>query len=227
MIVEAPYAVKTHTDPSDEVVAFAQSVGAGVTDLHRFWTAPRKNQQARYERILLATIELAREGGYDAIQMRDVTSRSGASLASIYTYFQSRDNLAYRAAVAWASLMLGRARKRVDDDLADATPGERMLARQEGLIAAICEEPNMLALWVRSTMTNDPSVVASQRGVDWSYWNSDPDAPAEADEARRLYMELAQDVFYAGAVRWVFGQEELEHVMGSVRRLRESISRIA
>src|SRR5260370_40152778 len=58
-----------------------------------FWAVPRSAQQDRYERVMRATIDLAREGGYNAVQMREVAKRSGVALGTVYTYFQSRDNL--------------------------------------------------------------------------------------------------------------------------------------
>lgn len=222
VVGEPSYAPEYHADPSEAVVAFAISAGADPGALHRFWTAPRKSQQTRYERILLATMEIAREHGYDAVQMRDVAARSGASLASIYTYFQSRDNLAYRAAVVWASLMLSRARVEVAGELEGLGASEQLLARQNAQTAAICGEPNMLALWVHSTMTDDPAVVSAQRDVHWAYWLEDSNGVIPDAEARRN-LELAQDVFYARAVRWVFGQDDLESVVQSVTELRRRL----
>lgn len=207
-------------DPSEAVTAFAISVGAETHTLHRFWRAPRKNQQSRYEQILLGTIRLARVGGYDAVQVRDVATESGVSLASIYTYFGSRDNLAYRAAVIWCSLMMSRAKLSVARAVAGIDdPLERTLARFETQATTMLSEPQMLALWVRSTMTDDPDVVAAQRGIHWAYWiDSNPMETNTADEQQEL-QELVQDVFYAGAVRWVFGQQDLEEVLTSVREI--------
>ena len=45
------------------------------------------------ERLLAAAAELAAEGGYDAVQMRDVAQRSGVAMATMYRYFSSKENL--------------------------------------------------------------------------------------------------------------------------------------
>ena len=37
-----------------------------------------KSHLARRERVIRAALELAAEGGYDAVQMRDVAGRGGA-----------------------------------------------------------------------------------------------------------------------------------------------------
>jgi AcrR family transcriptional regulator len=55
-------------------------------------------QQARKERLLLVAAELASEGGYDAITMRDVAIRANVGLATLYRYFNSKDHLLREAA---------------------------------------------------------------------------------------------------------------------------------
>src|SRR5690606_28940493 len=51
------------------------------------------NQAARRARVLEAALALAAEGGYDAVQMRDVASRAQVALGTIYRYFSSKDHL--------------------------------------------------------------------------------------------------------------------------------------
>ena len=51
------------------------------------------NQAARRDRVLEAAMDLAGEGGYDAVQMRDVAARAQVALGTIYRYFSSKDHL--------------------------------------------------------------------------------------------------------------------------------------
>ena len=51
------------------------------------------NQAARRDRVLDAAMSLAAEGGYDAVQMRDVASRAQVALGTIYRYFSSKDHV--------------------------------------------------------------------------------------------------------------------------------------
>ena len=60
-----------------------------------------RSQQARRERIMLAVLDLAAEGGYDAVQMRDVADRAGVALGTLYNYYESRENLIYEAMIEW------------------------------------------------------------------------------------------------------------------------------
>src|SRR5881392_2968914 len=52
-----------------------------------------RSQQARRDRVIEAALQLAAEGGYDAVQMRDVASRAHVALGTIYRYFASKDHL--------------------------------------------------------------------------------------------------------------------------------------
>ena len=49
-----------------------------------------RSQAARRDRVLRAALELGREGGYDAVQMREVATEAGVALGTIYRYFSSR-----------------------------------------------------------------------------------------------------------------------------------------
>ncbi|WP_183407825.1 TetR/AcrR family transcriptional regulator [Nocardioides marmoriginsengisoli] len=199
-------------EASDELRAFVESVGSPTDNLHPYWVAPRKSQQNRYERVLLATISLARGGGYEAVQMRDVADRSGVALGTVYTYFQSRDNLAHRGAIIWAALMLSRAEDAAVNSTAALGTTEHILERFRVQASLWLDETNMLDLWVRSTMTDDPAVVSAQRHISWPYW-------IRTDEASQTIPDLADiirligEVFYAGAVRWAFGQADLPQVI--------------
>ena len=50
-------------------------------------------QQDRRRRILDATISLASEGGFDAVQMREVADRAEVALGTLYRYFPSKIHL--------------------------------------------------------------------------------------------------------------------------------------
>jgi TetR/AcrR family transcriptional regulator, cholesterol catabolism regulator len=54
---------------------------------------PPASQLARRERILDAAVELASDGGYDAVQMREVADRADVALGTLYRYFPSKVHL--------------------------------------------------------------------------------------------------------------------------------------
>lgn len=171
-----------------------------------------KSQQERHQRVIAATIRLARQGGADAVQMRDVADASGVSLGTVYTYFQSRDNLLYQAMLQWLD-KLPPAAISVDPSMADSPLDE--IERVTRLYLA---EPGLLNAYVRSTLTADYGVIDLRKGTDWGRsldqlpalkraLNGRPDGAAK----------LLNDVFYAATVRWAFGQLDDEDVVGHMR----------
>jgi len=66
-------------------------------------TALTTRQMQRRERILETAIELASDGGYEAVQMRDVAARADVALGTLYRYFASKDHLLAAAWAHWAS----------------------------------------------------------------------------------------------------------------------------
>src|SRR3954462_13558487 len=54
---------------------------------------PTEAQRARGHRILRAAADLATEGGFDAVQMREVAERADVALGPLYRYFPSKIHL--------------------------------------------------------------------------------------------------------------------------------------
>ncbi|SCF69138.1 transcriptional regulator, TetR family [Streptomyces sp. MnatMP-M17] len=52
-----------------------------------------QRQEARRRRILAATHQLACEGGFGAVQMREVAEEAGVALGTLYRYFPSKIHL--------------------------------------------------------------------------------------------------------------------------------------
>jgi AcrR family transcriptional regulator len=56
-----------------------------------------RSQAARRRRVLDATLALAAEGGFDAVQMRDVAAAADVALGTVYRYFSSKERLLLEA----------------------------------------------------------------------------------------------------------------------------------
>src|SRR3954452_5729150 len=84
--------------------------------------AETPSQRARRERILTAALDLATEGGFDAVQMREVADRADVALGTLYRYFPSKVHLLVSA--------LGRTFQTLHDsvqvDSSSGTPQERV-----------------------------------------------------------------------------------------------------
>jgi AcrR family transcriptional regulator len=56
-----------------------------------------RSQAARRRRVLDATLRLAADGGFDAVQMRDVATAADVALGTVYRYFSSKERLLLEA----------------------------------------------------------------------------------------------------------------------------------
>ena len=74
-------------------------------DLAETYAHLRPGDSARERLTLIRIYEelrpLGYEGGYDAVQMRDVAARANVALGTIYRYFSSKDHLLAEAQVEW------------------------------------------------------------------------------------------------------------------------------
>lgn len=90
---------------------------------------PPASQRARRERILDAAVELATDGGYDAVQMREVADRAEVALGTLYRYFPSKVHLLVSA--------MGRTFQSLQESVQVASPGGTPEERVYRVVAAV------------------------------------------------------------------------------------------
>jgi AcrR family transcriptional regulator len=111
------------------------------------------SQLARRERILDAAVELASDGGWDAVQMREVADRADVALGTLYRYFPSKVHLLVSA--------MGRTFQqlhesmRVDDD---GTVQERVYRVVAGVTRYLARHRRLSGAMIRALMTADADV---------------------------------------------------------------------
>ncbi len=89
---------------------------------------------------------LAQEGGYDAVQMREVSARADVALGTIYRYFGSKDEILAEGLVGWVADVrdrIGRRPRRGD------TPGEQLA----DALRAASRVPDDVTPLLRAVMT--------------------------------------------------------------------------
>ena len=121
-----------------------------------------KSQAARRQRVILAAMELATEGGYDAVQMRDVAARADVALGTIYRYFVGKDHLLAAALVEWARDLERRVGQKPPkgDTIAD-----RMVDILRRATRAMERDPMLSAAVVTALSQPDPQVAECQEEV--------------------------------------------------------------
>jgi AcrR family transcriptional regulator len=109
------------------------------------------SQLARRERILDAAMALAAEGGWDAVQMREVAERSDVALGTLYRYFPSKVHLLVAA--------LGRTFQTLQDsvgvDATAGTPQERVYRVVAVMTRYLARHRRLSGAMVRALMTAD------------------------------------------------------------------------
>jgi TetR/AcrR family transcriptional regulator, cholesterol catabolism regulator len=119
-------------------------------------------QAARRERVIRAALVLGSEGGYDAVQMRDVARKAGVALGTIYRYFSSKDHLLAAALVDWVLDLERRvtARPPRGDTVADRVVS--VLRRATG---AMEREPKLAEAVVTAIASPDSGAAGCQQTV--------------------------------------------------------------
>ena len=114
----------------------------------------RQSQAARRQRAIVTVLELARTGGYDAIQVRAIAERTGISSDTIYRYFGSRDGLISQAVTQWIHQeLVGPA----PTWLVGETPAEQLLAYCRNVWAVWEQSPALLEVFVRAALAEGPA----------------------------------------------------------------------
>jgi TetR/AcrR family transcriptional regulator, cholesterol catabolism regulator len=117
-------------------------------------------QLIRRATIIEAVIDLIAEVGADAVQMRDVSKRSGVALATVYRYFNSKEYLLAAALEDWQKRLTRRILvSRARDTGRDPLPG--VLDYLQRAQRAFHRNPNMTALMFQTTTSTDPEARAT------------------------------------------------------------------
>lgn len=113
-------------------------------------------QWERRQRIVRAALELLEDGEYDRIQIRDVASRSGFAVGTLYRYFNSKEHLYAAVMVEWARSFGNDLRRRP----LRGTPPERLNEVARRVIRAFENRGQFLRLEMVLENSVDPDAVA-------------------------------------------------------------------
>ncbi|MFJ6214818.1 TetR family transcriptional regulator [Streptomyces sp. NPDC092296] len=116
-----------------------------------------ERQRERRRRILGAAVALARRGGFDAVQMREVAEGSGVALGTLYRYFPSKIHLLVATMQDQLEQMLDRLRRHPP---AGDGPAERVTETLMRAFHALQREPQLAEAMVRALTFADRSAGA-------------------------------------------------------------------
>jgi AcrR family transcriptional regulator len=162
------------------------------------------NQAARRERVLDAALSLAADGGYDAVQMRDVATHAQVALGTIYRYFSSKDHLLAACQVELWKAQEERFGERPPDG---TTPSARVLSVIDRAMRGAEREPQRTAALITASASPDPAVRDCQIQIMAIMDSVLEGAMADdVDEPRRAQIAMTiRQVWFAMLLGWVNG----------------------
>jgi len=174
------------------------------------------SQLARRERILDTAMALAAEGGYDAVQMREVAERADVALGTVYRYFPSKVHLL----VAAMSRTFETLQENVRVD-ASGTPEERIYRAVAAVTRYLARNRRLSGAMIRALMSAD---IEASREVEQAgdllvklivSATRDPDAaPASAaDEREALIAHVIGKVWLTDVVTLLSGRMTVSQVL--------------
>ena len=167
-------------------------------------------QQARRQRVVDAAMELGLEGGYEAVQMRDVAARAEVAMGTVYRYFISKDHLLAAALVHWVEQLdsrLSQVPARGDNS------AERVLDVLDRALRSMGRQPRLVGAVFTALASPDPAAIECQQQVAAlmdgiiSRAIGEPQPPDPAARARIL-----GHVWYSSLVGWVNGWSDINRV---------------
>ena len=135
---------------------------AGRTSAARSGTRAAETA-ARKQRLLVAATDLAAEGGYDAVQMRDVAARAEVALGTLYRHYASKDQLLLAALADQASTL----RERLDQrPPRGELPADRVSDVLRRATRALERQPRVTRAMVTAMSVSDDSAAPVKQEIN-------------------------------------------------------------
>jgi AcrR family transcriptional regulator len=168
-------------------------------------------------RMLKAALELAAQGGYEAVQVRHVSERAGVSSRTIYSHFPSLDSLLIVAVVEQARPLYRHLADAVPEGLTPAERADELIGRLTETITT--NRPITVAL-IRALHGGKPDVApyvqdfgATIRAMFLTAIA--PETPTERDRATAAVLE---SVWFHAVVSWATSPEPTIDPAETMRR---------
>jgi AcrR family transcriptional regulator len=174
-------------------------------------------QKDRRRRVIKTAMEMADEGGYEAVHMRQVAERSGVALGTIYRYFNSKDQMLLAGLGGWTAAVR-------DDLLASPPKGDTAAER---LATVLCEAsrrtdavPVLMGALVTALASTDEGLAPSREQITAAWGDivdhavaSEPVTNVDLDAVKRIIGH----VWFSSICAWVSGQAPTGSVCEELR----------
>jgi len=178
--------------------------------------------EERARRIVATAMELAEQGGFEAVRLRDVAANAGVALGTVYRRFRGKGDLLL---AALEQLVEHHEAEVARHPPAGGTPAERVASFFELATATLCDRPKLARAVIRAIATGEPEltkkiaafhtlmedmITAALRG------EGSARATAPTAEERALAFVL-QQVWFASLIGWAGGLHGRPVIIDHVR----------
>ncbi len=170
-----------------------------------------ESQRDRRLRVIRAALDLAARGGYEAVQMRDVSTEAEVALGTIYRYFSSKDHLLVAAMLEW---MVDLERTLTTRPPVGKSACDRVLDVLHRALRSVERDPALAAAVVAAQTSDDGAAArVTQEVTEVMYrimgaaFPDDPDSGRTHDTIRVL-----GHVWFSCLVSWTSGVGDLDWV---------------
>ena len=178
----------------------------------------------RTERIVRTAIDLAEEGGFEAVRLRDVAARAEVALGTLYKRFRSKEDIL----VAALEMEIDFFEEHITSNPA---PGETPLDRVWFFFAAttqaLVQRPNLARATLRATASGEPELsekvlrfherMTGLISVTLQGPRVEGEEPHLSAEDARTLAFLLQQIWFASLVGWMGGLHDVGTVVEQVR----------
>lgn len=169
-----------------------------------------RTQQARRQRVIDAAMSLGLDGGYEAVQMREVATKADVAMGTVYRYFNSKDHLLAATLVHWVDQLDARLAQLPARGTSAAA---RVVDVLDRALRAMGRQPQLVAAVFTALASPDPAAVACQQQVSVLMEGiitraiGEPHPSDLGDRARMI-----GHVWYSALVGWVNGWSTMGRV---------------
>ncbi len=187
--------------------------------------------EERARRIVETAVELAEQGGFEAVRLRDVAAHAGVALGTLYRRFRSKEDLLLAALEQLVAEHEARLALRPPEG---ETPLERVTSFFQMTTRALCRRPNLARALVRAIATGEPELTQKVAGFHTvmarliaAALRGDPASKADVVlSAEEIGIaDVLQRVWFATLVGWSNGLHAQPAIVEHTRNAAELLLR--
>ncbi|MFT5686025.1 MAG: AcrR family transcriptional regulator, partial [Myxococcota bacterium] len=173
----------------------------------------------RSRRIVKTAIDLAEEGGFEAVRLRDVAAHAKVALGTVYKRFRSKEDMLVAALAMEVSRL---------QSLINITPPvgvsaeERIRSLFSTLTTILAARPKFSQAVIRAVASGEPEMADKVLRFHSQMVSlivdaiNTPTEPTLEEEEARLLAHMLQQIWFAGLVGWMGGLHEPDEAVRQV-----------